>query len=246
MPRGARSCTAQRPPYRLRRYRPAAAKPLAERHPVELKDPSQFRLIGKALPRLEVPLHVTPAGRVGCNMTIPACLWRRSPAAGLRCEGSTIQGRQRPGGSWRESGTPDRRRRRRRCRQRLVGPRGPQSARCFLGPRAERQALQRRDRAPVQAIGGATGRTGAKRRRCRRGIKGTATIVEAEYFTPYLAHATMEPMNCTAHVRADRCDVGWRPRRKPTPRKQRRAPRGCRPARSASIRRSSAAASAVG
>src|SRR5260370_15070464 len=33
---------------------------------------------------------------------------------------------------------------------------------------------------------------------------------EAVYEVPYLAHATMEPMNCTAHVRADGCDV-WAP-----------------------------------
>jgi isoquinoline 1-oxidoreductase beta subunit len=34
--------------------------------------------------------------------------------------------------------------------------------------------------------------------------------VDAEYRLPYLAHATMEPMNCSAHVRADGCDV-WVP-----------------------------------
>lgn len=33
---------------------------------------------------------------------------------------------------------------------------------------------------------------------------------EAHYYVPYLAHATMEPMNCTAHVQAHRCDV-WAP-----------------------------------
>ena len=33
---------------------------------------------------------------------------------------------------------------------------------------------------------------------------------EARYRVPYLAHATMEPMNCTAHVQKDRCDV-WVP-----------------------------------
>jgi isoquinoline 1-oxidoreductase beta subunit len=34
--------------------------------------------------------------------------------------------------------------------------------------------------------------------------------MEAVYEVPYLAHATMEPMTCVAHVQADRCDV-WAP-----------------------------------
>ena len=34
--------------------------------------------------------------------------------------------------------------------------------------------------------------------------------VEATYFVPFVAHATMEPMNATAHVQNDRCDV-WAP-----------------------------------
>ena len=37
-----------------------------------------------------------------------------------------------------------------------------------------------------------------------------ARRIEAVYETPYLAHACMEPMNCTAEVRADRCEV-WVP-----------------------------------
>ncbi|HEP6432361.1 xanthine dehydrogenase family protein molybdopterin-binding subunit [Burkholderia cenocepacia] len=37
-----------------------------------------------------------------------------------------------------------------------------------------------------------------------------ATIVEAEYSAPYLAHATMEPINCTAQVTKDRVQL-WAP-----------------------------------
>ena len=32
-------------------------------------------------------------------------------------------------------------------------------------------------------------------------------IIEAEYRVPYLAHATMEPMNCTAHVTEGKCEL---------------------------------------
>lgn len=40
---------------------------------------------------------------------------------------------------------------------------------------------------------------------------GNATKQHAvTYYLPYLAHATMEPMNCTAHVRKDRCQI-WAP-----------------------------------
>jgi isoquinoline 1-oxidoreductase beta subunit len=42
------------------------------------------------------------------------------------------------------------------------------------------------------------------------GLASAARKIEAVYEVPFLAHATMEPMNCTAYVRADRCDV-WVP-----------------------------------
>src|SRR5215470_1868876 len=40
-----------------------------------------------------------------------------------------------------------------------------------------------------------------------KAMAGAVTKVEAIYQVPFLAHATMEPMNCTVHLRKDGCEI---------------------------------------
>ncbi|HIL44845.1 MAG TPA: xanthine dehydrogenase family protein molybdopterin-binding subunit, partial [Candidatus Thioglobus sp.] len=47
-----------------------------------------------------------------------------------------------------------------------------------------------------------------------KAMKKAKKHIEAIYEVPYLAHATMEPMNCTAHVLKDYCEL-WAPTQNP-------------------------------
>ena len=51
------------------------------------------------------------------------------------------------------------------------------------------------------------GVVGRKEGDVEKAMAGASKKVEAIYQAPFLAHATMEPMNCTVHVRNDSCDV---------------------------------------
>jgi isoquinoline 1-oxidoreductase subunit beta len=47
------------------------------------------------------------------------------------------------------------------------------------------------------------------------GLASAVQRVEADYMVPFLAHATMEPQTCTAHVRPDRVEI-WVPTQDPS------------------------------
>jgi isoquinoline 1-oxidoreductase subunit beta len=62
----------------------------------------------------------------------------------------------------------------------------------------------------VRELEGASQTTGVVARKdgdVARAMASAPTKVEAVYQLPFLAHATMEPVNCTVHVRPDGCDV---------------------------------------
>jgi isoquinoline 1-oxidoreductase beta subunit len=93
------------------------------------------------------------------------------------------------------------------------------------------QAMEGRRALTVEWEGGGEETTEKQRATCAELVKGhgkelrkigdpeaafasAAKKVEAEYELPFLAHATMEPMNCTAVVRDGKCEV-WAPAQNP-------------------------------
>jgi isoquinoline 1-oxidoreductase subunit beta len=62
----------------------------------------------------------------------------------------------------------------------------------------------------VQVTGNSNAIRGAwqpLRRAARGALAMAATKVDATYEVPFLAHAAMEPMNCTVHARKDECEI---------------------------------------
>ncbi|MBW2028219.1 MAG: xanthine dehydrogenase family protein molybdopterin-binding subunit [Deltaproteobacteria bacterium] len=54
------------------------------------------------------------------------------------------------------------------------------------------------------------GSTAANVGDAKKALTEASKKIEAVYYVPFVAHVTMEPMNCTAHVKKDSCDV-WVP-----------------------------------
>lgn len=191
---------------------------------VTLKDPKDFRIIGQSIPGVDNARIVTGKPLFGIDVTVPGMLhavFEKAPVFGARVananldevkgapgvrdafvvEGGTALNGLLPGvaivaDSWWAA---------RSARQRLrvtwaEHPTAEQSSRAF---KAQAETFFR----------------GAPQRTLRRdgepeSILSRGTVVEATYEYPFLAHATLEPMNCTAHVRDDGIEI-WAPTQNP-------------------------------
>ncbi len=173
-----------------------------------LKPPERFTLIGHRVPRLDTPPKVTGRAIYGIDVTVPGLLVasvERCPVFGGRLRSfDATAAKAVPGvrhvvaisrgvavvadGYWAA--------RRGREALRVTWDEGPAA-------RVSSESIGRAQAALVRRPGPVARREGD----VERALRGAGRVLEATYELPFLAHATMEPPNCTAHVRADGCDV---------------------------------------
>ncbi|MGN2390975.1 molybdopterin cofactor-binding domain-containing protein [Pelomicrobium sp. G1] len=175
---------------------------------IRLKPPSAFRFIGRPAPRLDIPDMVAGRTVYGIDVEVPGRLVAvvaRPPEFGGRLK------RVDPSRALAVPGV---------VRVLEIGNGVAVVAETFL------QALQGREALDIEwapgphgalsndgieaALEEALARPGKvvlARGRPKRVLTRAERVLEAIYATPYLAHGTLEPMNCTAHVHGDGCDV---------------------------------------
>jgi isoquinoline 1-oxidoreductase beta subunit len=178
-----------------------------------LKQPGQFTLMGRSLPRKDVPEKVTGAAAFGIDADVPGmkvATIRRAPVFGAQVAGvDDAEAATMPGvhlvvtledavavvadGYWQASQALER-----------VGVRWTSTD----ADDVDSDALFARFEADMDAAL-AEGReeTDLAQGDARRALERSDRVVEATYRVPYLAHACMEPLNATAAVADGRCEL---------------------------------------
>jgi isoquinoline 1-oxidoreductase beta subunit len=189
---------------------------LSSMPPPPLKKPSEFKLIGTSPPRLDIPAKVAGAATFGIDVRLPGMLFaavRNAPTFGGSAASFTVKGGSLPKGIDKvvivHGGIA------------VIGTSWWQANR-FLDdglditwqpgsePKLDSAGLWKQYEELLQS-----GKVALKRELgSPPTIPGTQTIA-ATYRAPYLAHATMEPMNCTARAEGGKVDV-WMPNQSPT------------------------------
>ncbi|MBP2648201.1 MAG: aerobic-type carbon monoxide dehydrogenase, large subunit CoxL/CutL-like protein [Gemmatimonadetes bacterium] len=187
----------------------AAAMPVPEK--VTLKDPKDFKLIGKPVKRLDLKGKVNGTAGFGIDAHTDGVLIAvvaRSPVLGSSVTGFDDKPALAVPGVKRvvqvDSGV-------------AVVATG------YWAAMKGREALQVSwSKSPMAGVSSADLSAKLKALSAKPGVKArhdgdpagalrrASKRVEATYEVPYLAHATMEPMNCTAWVQADKCTI-WAP-----------------------------------
>ncbi len=184
----------------------AAHLPVPEN--VTLKRPEDFTLIGRPLKRLDAPAKVNGTAIFGIDVRPPGvkvATLAQCPVFGGRLKSSNDAAAQAVKGVRQIVTAPRRRCRGGRphgCCEKGAGRAG---GRMGLGPHAKlttEEVASELEKATLKS-----GPVGQNIGDVDRALARAVTKVEATYQVPFLAHATMEPMNCTVHVSKDSCEV---------------------------------------
>ena len=175
---------------------------------VKLKDPHEFKLIGKPVKRLDVREKVDGSAQFGIDVRLPGMRFAAvtaCPVFGGRLaavddsKAKTLRGVRQvvrlenavaviADDTW-------------AAKQGLAA----------LDVRWDEGANAKLTTADVvRRLAAASEKSGATARKEGNAVKamaGASRKIEAIYESPFLAHATMEPINCTVHVTKDGCDV---------------------------------------
>ncbi|HTO96450.1 MAG TPA: xanthine dehydrogenase family protein molybdopterin-binding subunit [Myxococcales bacterium] len=185
-----------------------AAQALQPPATVKLKDRKQWKILGKPTRRLDSPEKITGKAQFGIDVRfdgLRTALVARSPVFGGKVKSFD------PGGALAVKGV-----------EKVVEvPTGVAVvARDFWsaklgrdrlhvewdpGPGANLDSAQILDSYRAQAL--APGPVAAEKGDADAALLRAAKKVEAEYDVPYLAHATMEPMNCTVRLEGGTCEI---------------------------------------
>ena len=175
---------------------------------VRLKSPDQFRLLGRERKRLDTPVKVTGGARFGMDVSVPGvktALIARPPVPGARLKHYADSEANRINGVRKivaiQAGVAviaDSFWSAKRGRDALLidWDEGPQAS---LSTPMLRDKYLRLTEQP--------GRDAYTRGNIDAAITAAATVVEAVYELPFLAHACMEPLNCVADVQPDRVRI---------------------------------------
>jgi isoquinoline 1-oxidoreductase beta subunit len=184
----------------------AAALPVPKT--VSLKDPKQFKLLGQSLPRLDIPEKVNGTAVFGLDVKLPGLLTARV----VRCP--VFGGKVASFNADKAKAVPG---------VRFVTPISSGIAvvadnywAASKGVEAlqvtwNEGALASLNSADIMkkyvALAEQPGKVARNDGNATAALNSTTRKLDRVYDAPFLAHATMEPMNCTADVKAGSCDV---------------------------------------
>lgn len=169
-----------------------------------LKSPKQFKIIGQALKRLETPEKVEGRALYGIDVQVPNMLYatvQQSPVFGAKVEAYDAEVAEAFKAIPMANGMAVVADSYWKAKQGLEA----------LRVRFSATEVDKQDSGWVtqQFQQGLTekGVEAYQRGDVEGALKKAKKILEAEYSVPFLAHLTMEPMNCVADVRKDRCEI---------------------------------------